>query len=92
MAAALFSLGDWAAPPPSCERACNEMEMLSGLPGTRPALCSTDSVATLMGVWPYLEHGSNSSSATIYQLAPAINLAYSTKCQSAQQLNRQTCV
>lgn len=85
MAAVLFSLGGWAAPPPSCELACNEMEMLSGLPGTGPVLCSTDRVATLMGVWPFLEQGS-SSGATIYQLAPAINVAYSTECQSAQQL------
>lgn len=62
------------------------MEMLSGLPGTGPALCSTDKVATLMGVWLLLEHGSNSRSATIYQLAPAINVADCPRCQSAQQL------
>lgn len=42
MAAVLFSLGGWATPPPSSELACNEMEMLSGLPGAGPALCSTD--------------------------------------------------
>lgn len=67
--------GERAVPPPSCELSSNEMEMLSGLPGTVPALCSTDKVATLMGVWLLLEHGSNSSSATVYQLAPAINVA-----------------
>lgn len=51
IATVLFSWGggDWAAPPLSCERACNEMEMLRGLPGTGPALCSTDRVATPNG-------------------------------------------
>lgn len=77
MAAVLFSLGGWAAPPPSSELACNEMEMLSGLPGTGPPLCSTDKLATLTGVWPLPEHGSNSSSATIYQLAPATMVTHS---------------
>lgn len=49
MAAVLFSLGGWPAPPSSCKLACNEMEMLRDLSGTGPALCSTDTVATLMG-------------------------------------------
>lgn len=62
MGAVLFSLGGWAASPSSCELACNEMEMLRRLPGSGPALCSTDKVATLMEVWPFLEHGINSSS------------------------------
>lgn len=82
-----FILGGWPAPPPSSrEQACNEMEMLSELPGFGPGLCSADRVASAVGVWPCPQHGSNNSSPTVYQLARAIYVADSVKCQSAQQL------
>lgn len=88
IAAVLFSLGDRDAPPPSCVQACYEMELLSGLSGKRPALCSTDRVASLTEVWPVQDYD-GSRQQCYRQLAPATQPSVS---QSAQQLGQQTCV
>lgn len=81
----IFSL-DCAAPPLSCELVSNEMEMFSGLPGW--GLFSAAQTMWLLRQWGcglFMQHGSNSNSATVYLLTQSINIT-DFNHQSTQQL------
>lgn len=63
------------------------MEMLSGLPGIGPALCSTDTNGgvAFSATWQQHQQCYRPSASTV-----AINVADSIQCQSAQQLGDRT--